>query len=136
MIKRYISLNSLQLSTTVKIKDREQTIVFRGGTIKPIRINGSLITGDPQLQVAIESDSSYGKTFVCDNSLQKPMKKQTKGVSSEKNKLISIDNITSSQMALEWVRKNLSIELNNNTSNRKIKKFVTSQGYDFPNLTD
>lgn len=139
MIKRYISINSLQLTTTIKVKDKEQTIVFRGGTAKPIRTSGALITDDPLLQVAIESDSSYGKAFISDRSTDKTtlgVKKREKTTQTKASKLTPITQICSPQMALEWIRKNLSLEMGCNTSNREIKKFIAVQGYEFPNLTD
>ncbi|MEG1635561.1 MAG: hypothetical protein RR141_04200 [Rikenellaceae bacterium] len=137
MIKRYISLNSLQLLTTVTINDRQMSIAFKGGQSKPYRIHGSLITDDPILQKAIETDGGYGKSFIIyDIDDQTTIEKPIKIISQKRKEATMIEGIHSAQMAIEWIRRNLSVELDYNLTCRKIKKFALSQGYDFPDLTE
>ncbi len=132
MVKRYISLNSLNLVTDINVGENRVSIRFKGGRSTPNRINGSYITEDKSIQKAIEADSAYGKSFLEYDT--KP-KKKVKKVSEEiKSKSIDIPDIKTKQMAIEWISQNLSVDLAQNLSALKIRQFAISQGYDFPLL--
>ncbi len=132
MTKRYISLNSLNLVTDVTVGDKTVSIRFKGGVNTPYRINGSFVTANKVLQEAIESDSSYGKSFIT-YDIEVPQPEKTAS-SKVVNKVIEVPSIKTAQMAIEWVRQNLSVDLASNLPSLKIRQFAVLHGYDFPKL--
>ena len=59
-MKKYEYIRGESASFTVTIGDRNRTIIFAGGQIRPFRVNPFYKTADPEVQEAIEAISVFG----------------------------------------------------------------------------
>lgn len=129
MIKSYISLNYLHLTTTIVVDDLYVVVEFKGGRLTPQRMNGRFTTTSECLQKAIENDSGYGKEFILIENINKnEFKDQT---TEHKSRYKQIGGVKNRQMAIEWVLKKFNVELPKNISYNNIKKYVNERGFDF-----
>lgn len=128
MIKSYISLNSLHLTTTIEVDGIPTVIAFKGGRLTPTRINGRFVTDCENLQKSIESDKGFNNDFAL---LVNPPQSDSVTLEDEGNKYIKIEGVKSKQMAIEWIETNLDTELPKKMNNYAIKKYVNDYGYDF-----
>lgn len=129
MIKSYISLNSLHLTTSITINDIPVVVEFTGGRLSPSRLNGRFVTDSELIQKALEKDINFNKEFALMEDEQKNNKKQPK--TAVENLYINVPEVKNRQMAIEWIAENLDTELTKNMSQSTIKKYVNKYGYNF-----
>lgn len=131
MIKRYISLNCLHLTTSVIVDKLIFVIEFKGGRMSPERLNGTFTTDNTTLQKAIESDSNYGVEFTLyKTNVEKKVKNKPK---REKNNYSNIESVNNRQKAVEWIASKLNIEIPKTMISINIKHVAQERGFVFEN---
>ena len=127
MLKIYQARNTLSLVTQVGVGERRVEIAFTGGVLTPQRRNGRFATEDGALQQAIEQDRAYGKEFeLC--YVQQPV-----SCKAQRRRLERVEEITTKQMAIEWLRIHKKGNFTAATHNRVIRGYAEEQGVVFPN---
>lgn len=127
MLKIYQSRNTLSLVTRVRVGEQTAEIAFTGGVLTPQRRNGRFVTEDESLQQAIEQDGAYGKEFeLC--YVQQPAVHK-----APQRRQMCVEEVTTKQMAIEWLRIHKKGNFTAATHNRVIRGFAEEQGVVFPN---
>lgn len=122
MIKIYETINDIRLVTSIDHKGSYTSISFNGGCTVPRRRNGVFRTDDHELQESLEKSSSYNKDYRLRMEFNAP---------EPQKELIVIDSVTNKQMAIEWMRINLDITIDNLTASEVIVGIATENGYYF-----
>ncbi|MFI3262300.1 MAG: hypothetical protein R3Y26_05270 [Rikenellaceae bacterium] len=115
-MKKYKSLNSKYLSTYVEVDGAKRNVIFQ---------NWYFQTDNTKLQEALEKDSSFGKTYVCEDVINLAVKPKVEG-----EELELLEDVVSKQLAVEWLKaKGETLALN--TSVAKLKEKAKGYGYVF-----
>lgn len=132
MIKTYISINHVHLTTNIVVKELPTVIEFKGGSIYPKRRNGVFSTDDNYIQKAIESDNSYNiefKLIEYDNNT-KIAEIAVKGNTS----ITDVPCVKNKQMAIEWLSTNLNIKTHPSMTYDQIKNVAYERGITFSSI--
>ncbi len=129
--KTYISINSPCLITTVKVDGRDTVVRFcrTHGSVACGR--GVFATDDGALQLALESDSSYGIDYrLCTEE------SDALPVAASGDSYTDIEEVHNRQTAIEWAASALSLELPVRMTGEKIRSELARRGYRFPRWTE
>ncbi len=124
MVKIYETINEVRLVITVGVGTETQTISFTGGRLYPNRRNGTFRTDDKRLQDALESDTAYGVEYRLKESIE---------VTKENTPLLTVEEVTNRQSAIEWMRRKLGIKFGITAKSETIIARAADSGYVFIN---
>ncbi len=124
MVKIYETVNEVRLTITIDNSGTPQDIVFEGGRLYPQRKNGTFRTDNPQLQKSLESDSSFGIDFRLKEKIE---------ITSANRELLTVEEVTNRQSAIEWMRRVLGVKFNITTKSETIVARAAESGYLFIN---
>lgn len=124
MIKTYITINSLNLTTSVNVGEGNfATLNFTGGRryTEGGYVMGKFSTSNEALQKAIETDSGYGVSFVLDAGCDKQEMQAQEDSPVNYDLCDMIPGIKNRQDAMLWLQTNKGIELPPNSNVAAIK---------------
>ena len=113
MIKTYQALTFQEYHLTLKVRKQKTTVDFIGGSSAPVKVKGKFMTGDPDLQKALDQHPLNGKTF----RMIKESKPEVIAPVDIKEGFTAVRGIRTFQDAKEWLANELediSIETLNN----------------------
>lgn len=132
MIKTYQTINDINLTTSVDVSGKRVVLKFIGGSVsadgKVLKF-GCFSTGDSDLQVAIEKDGGYNKSF--------KFASESKVITAEKVPKVTladrkeIAGVTNTNAAIEWIEANTEHKFTGRPSKEEVVSVADSLKINF-----